>query len=456
MPPRRSTDAAGAASQERAPATTFTDLPHAVLLKILALLPVDVRLRCAEACRAWRAALSDRSLWTRLDFSPAGGVLCRHGPEAEMMFHTAVARCGFGHLRALDVSCFPALRPQLLTAVARVNARSLEVLRVCHGLDFQDERDSPLMFEEAETLLREAPQLRSVEVEAVGSGDLETALSMLQRTPPFAALRLRGLRFQFAPEADDNSVTELASAVSASATITELFLDNAPLRTPLASAAVVDAALARLLTRVSLIHCSLCPASVPALARLLRSGSLRSLETWNHQEQLLDPPAATLLAGALRANATLLHVNFNGCDLWRDMDAARTLIAALTGHVSIQTLCLTGNEVHDGLGVAAGEAFGSLLEADAGALQELRVSQRHPLPPHTVLQQGLGDDGMARLLHGLARNTHLRRLEVCRNSITEEFAHEMLRRVAGAHPALRQLDAEEATFDASAMFNYKP
>jgi hypothetical protein len=53
---------------------TFSSLPHSLVVRVLAALPADARLRCAEVCRAWRAAVSDRSLWLRVDLSRQGGV----------------------------------------------------------------------------------------------------------------------------------------------------------------------------------------------------------------------------------------------------------------------------------------------------------------------------------------------------------------------------------------------
>jgi hypothetical protein len=453
MPLRRSARVEGAASrQERAPAATIADLPHAIFLLIFALLPVDARLRCAEVCRAWRACCLERSLWTRLDFSPASGVLCRRD-TAELMFHTAVGRCGFGHLRALDVSRFFALSEALLTVVVRLNAGALHELCICHGLDIPKDDDWLLNGENVATLLHAAPQLRSLEADVPFLRDVDEAACMLRRAPPFAALHLRGLRFQFAPNADVASLTALATAVSECATITDVFLEEAPLRAPAALAAVVDAALVRRLTTLTLVNASLSPASVPALVRLLHEGgALRTLTILNGQRLLLDAPAATLLADALRANSTITMLSFNGCDLWRNMDAARTLLAALTGHASIQALRLTCNEVHDGLGVTVGQALGSVLAASS-ALRELNVLQmitRMLMP----LQQGLGDAGMARLLTGLARNTQLRRLDVSRNRISEAFADEVLLPAAQAHPALRQLVAVEETFDASVEYEF--
>ena len=52
----------------------FAALPHAVVLHVFSCLPADERARAAVICRAWRAAVAEPSLWTRLDLSPASGV----------------------------------------------------------------------------------------------------------------------------------------------------------------------------------------------------------------------------------------------------------------------------------------------------------------------------------------------------------------------------------------------
>jgi hypothetical protein len=372
-----------------------------------------------------------------------------------LLFHTAVARCGFGHLRALDVSRFFASSEDTLETVLRLNAGSLQQLRVCNGIEYDCNKDDDANWvlgeESTETLLEAAPRLPCLEVDVHLEHDMEKFQRMLRRTPPYTPLRVRGLRFDFPQNADVATLMELTAEVSACDTITDLYLDEAPLRTPAALTAVVNAALvSRLLTSLALVNCSLCAASVPALVRLLAGGPLRTLFISNGRRQLLDAPAATLLADSLRANTTLTKLGFIGCDLWRSKDAARTLLSALTGHASIQTLCLKGNKVRDGQCIAVGQAVSNVLSANAAALEVLSLDAT-PHGPH-----GLGDDGTALLLVGLAHNTHLRLLDVSHNRISPEFARNVLLPAANAHPALRQLKVKERSFDASETFDSKP
>jgi hypothetical protein len=62
-----------AALAERAP-SALERLPQPLSLRILALLPVDARARCACVSRGWRTIVADASLWLRLDLTAAGGV----------------------------------------------------------------------------------------------------------------------------------------------------------------------------------------------------------------------------------------------------------------------------------------------------------------------------------------------------------------------------------------------
>jgi hypothetical protein len=84
------------------PCALFERVPHAILLVIFSLLPVDMRLRCREVCPAWRAVLSaERSLWVRLDLSVSSGLLARRVTPA--LLRAAAALAG-GQLEALNVS----------------------------------------------------------------------------------------------------------------------------------------------------------------------------------------------------------------------------------------------------------------------------------------------------------------------------------------------------------------
>jgi hypothetical protein len=115
------------APRRRAPA--YTPAAEALAL-VFALLPVDVRLRCREVCTAWRDVLADRSLWTRLDVSPSGGLT---RPLATALFAAAVARARSA-LTHLDVSgCGERIEQSVLlrALVGRRSRRTLQDVRIC-------------------------------------------------------------------------------------------------------------------------------------------------------------------------------------------------------------------------------------------------------------------------------------------------------------------------------------
>jgi hypothetical protein len=183
---------------------------------------------------------------------------------------------------------------------------------------------------------------------------------------------------------------------------------------------------------VQFFSCRLNPASAPALARLLAGSVMADLcVVGDGIAALLDAPAATLLAGALRANTTLTSLRLTAVNFWENVDAAATLLGALTAHPSLRTLRISYDVEDEADRLVDGAALGALVAADAPVLTELDV--RHCL---------LGDVGMAPLLAALRRNTHLRALNCNGNILTEAFAAHVLLPAVRANRSLRALTTE--------------
>jgi hypothetical protein len=109
----------------------FAALPPALALQIFAALPADTRLRCAEVCKPWCAAVAERSLWTRLDLSETSGVTHAVTPA---LLRAAAAKAR-GALTALDVSgvWLPLYDDGVLREVVAANAGALRELRCLRG-----------------------------------------------------------------------------------------------------------------------------------------------------------------------------------------------------------------------------------------------------------------------------------------------------------------------------------
>jgi hypothetical protein len=285
--------------------------------------------------------------------------------------------------------------------------------------------------EAMEALLRAAPRLVVCEAD-VECDKLLPARRLLRNEPPFAPLHVRS--FEFAAGGGDDlheaAVLALTADLASHAHLRRLTLNFTPLDTAAAQDAVVDVALTRRLTNVTLRWCSLSPDSAPALVRLIGGGALSELDLCDDEVALLDIPAALALGNALRASSTLtaLSLALMPMHLWHEPAAATALLGALTGHPSLRSLIIS----HNGAGPAsrdqAGAVIAALLAANAPALRELEVSSCWLL-----------DAGMGPLFDALPANTHLRTLVCGRNELSDAFVRERLLPAVRANSSLREL-----------------
>jgi hypothetical protein len=333
-------------------------------------------------------------------------------PATDALLHAAAARAG-GGLQSLDVTDCAVITQQALRAVAAANAGALRELRA------KCARSCSLDISQVEALLHAAPRLHMLEVSLYDC--LENAWRVLRYDPPFGPVRVRRLRVygDDLGEGEDD-VLLLAADMSTHVGLMALAVLCLPLNTPAALDAVVDAALARRLSSLELTGCYLCPASAPALARLLGGGSLTALSIDNNCSRLLNDTAVAVLGDALRASSTLTSLSLT-C-LRHGPAGAAALLRALTGHPSLQTLHVC-TELWD-----AGAALGELVAANAPSFVHLDVSRCR-----------LGDEGLGPLFDALPHNTHLRSLNCWRNQASEAFTRDRLMPAVRANTSLRSL-----------------
>jgi hypothetical protein len=417
---------------------TFASLPPGVALSVFGRLSLWERLRCEEVCKSWHALLAgDASLWTHLELTPADGGACTeellHGAAARARNRVHSLRLAFEGVDEGE----PDLFHDALCVVAADNAATLRELRMAPVA--RDWAAAPWGAhqgcEQLEALLRAAPQLRVLEA-AAHCEDAHAARLLLRNEPPFGPLRLLSFSASDYAIEDDDGFFALAANPSLHASLRSLALNGVSLRSAAARDAVVDAALARRVTRVTLAFCSLGPAAVPALARLLRGNALTELllQSNAHEEPLLDYAAAAALGAALRDNTSLTSLTLQGVALWADHAAAVVLLASLQAHPSLRCLRLALNPA-DMLGAALlrtrGEALAALLLADSPALETLECDYWH-----------LRDEGLAPVLQALRYNTHLRALDCRGNEMSEACAADVLLPAVRANTSLRELHAQ--------------
>jgi hypothetical protein len=257
---------------------TIASLPRALQCEVFARTPVDARARAAAVCKAWCSVLAERSLWTRLDLSPASGIADERITDALLRGAAAKAR---GGLTALDVTERPQFTHAALLEVITANAGALTELCACRGW-------SPnARTVRVEALLTAAPLVRVFHSDVNDAG-AAVARRMLRNEPPFGPLRLRHLQVHHPWPGGDADVHVFAADLTASASsLSRLALCGAPLAGQGALDAVVNAALARQLPALGLVLSPLSAVSLPALARLLGGSALTTLvaimvATMNH------------------------------------------------------------------------------------------------------------------------------------------------------------------------------
>ena len=392
----------------RSAVVRFDTLPEPVLRILFLALPVDARARAACVCRGWRAFLSDVSLWQVLDLRPAGGVAAER--VTENLVRGTVARAA-GGLRSLS-----------LNRVRYVDLHGvlLELLQ-SDGAELQQvTTDMPLTVLALRAVFAAAPKLQALNAQV--SGQCMALLPFLRNDPPYGPLRVSELDL-FGIEGEAVALA-LAAAVAAHGSLTSLRLEALNVARWLN--ALVDAAAERRISALSITRCSLDAETLPALARLLRRGSLSKLKVTCTGFPNAHEESVTELCTAIRACPTLTHLELfwtpphgpNRRTVTELLDAAAALPA-------LSVLDVRRSAVQDN--AAAGRAFGAFLRADLPSLRTL-----------VVIGCDLGDEGMAALLDGLAANTHLRELHCRLNNESEAFYRDRL------VPALAALEARAA------------
>jgi hypothetical protein len=298
MPPRRSARVA----ELRDPShNALPPLPLELVWLTFSLVPVDQRLLLNAVCRSWRAALREASLWRELDFSPASGVTRR--VTREMIY--AAVRYARGQLRLLDLR--GAMRAEVpfeaILDLARENAATLTTLRVKWSAEEQLGYELLLGVYDVDALLAAAPRLTTLECGVRGLQ--EQMIPLLLTEPPYAALRMTDAFYEqrWENRNDAVDVQPLLEAVAVHNGLRGLTLFHVPVSSPQLEA-IVDVAIRLQLSELALYACSLTPAHLPALTRLLTGcPSLESFCIANFGRPIVTGDGVPAFCAALRASS---------------------------------------------------------------------------------------------------------------------------------------------------------
>ena len=400
---------------------TFEALPHAVQLRIFALVPLDTRLRCVEVCRAWRSTLRDSEAWARL-VVPASSRPTR----SDLMLRAALQRAGW-KLEMLDVSTstMDSTVFDLFTQLGL--GAALRELRLSSH--------QPLLATEITEFLQVAPELQLLCVTATWKDRVcfDQSAAILRNEHPFEAVRVCTLVLHTewidaAVLAEGNSefyqpyFAELKDAVaqcthselrelgvdcSVDAVIMRYIADVAETRTPALLVSGLD------------MNYEWQSGCIDVVVRLLRSNALPYLTFGLWAAELLregDPAVWTELCEAVRGCTSLKTVVIDMRVVQR-LSRLNELIATLVNHPHVENITVIdvtdlAQELMDGERL---DPVPKLLEIDASyklgrGLAALLAANLPGLRTLSLVDMGLDETGLALVLRSLSRNTHLEEL----------------------------------------------
>jgi hypothetical protein len=162
----------------------------------------------------------------------------------------------------------------------------------------------------------------------------------------------------------------LAAWAATHASLQRLDLWHVPLDSEPALGAVVNLAVSHL-QRLVFFTCSLSPASLPALTRMLESRWLAVLRIWNDDAALFVGAAVAAFCAALRASR-LIRLELCKMRLWESLSDGLAVIAACSSHPTLREIQFEDNDLEDAPGR---EAIEAALDALQASIPELRLNR---------------------------------------------------------------------------------
>jgi F-box-like/Leucine Rich repeat len=406
-------------------------LPSDVLELIFCLLPVDVRLRCREVSRSWRAFLECTRLWRTLDMGPTSGV--SHSTLSPALLRAASLRAG-GQLRRLDLrgrresalgGATILHSDAAIREVVRDNAGSLTELLLD---DVKSDDNFWYSAAEIEGFIKDAPLLQHLQADVMTAPD--TAARMLLNQPPFQYLRIHLLTLNCLDEQGElvehgQSVAALLQAAESHTTLTGLYFDNFTLSVPELEA-IVDVAVRLQWQYLGFGNCELTVEALPALTRLLASNSLRTF--YQEMDTIFAGPHLPAFCNALRGSH-LDRFFLRDTDLFEDLGGILPVLAACVGHPTLTHLGMRWVQIPE---VERQQVAGNFLAMLLNAPSSLT----------SLDLQGtlLTDDGARPFFEALGRSSRLRGLNIRYSHLSANCMLDLVLPSVQANTSLASLD----------------
>ena len=254
------------------------ELPHDLIRRIFAHVPIETKLRCSEVCRKWRDALKlDSSTWQTLSFYKLSGL---HYTNLALL-HAALKRAS-GALLVLDLSGWAGLELSVLLQIVKSHSRTLEEL---HLSSHEKPRiaghfgslQRALNVSDVHALLAAAPRLRLLDCDVACAYDRVDELLILQANP-LVHLRVAMLYCSGGLVVSAERLQGEIETLARGAYLKGFLFDNLQTGCPFFEW-LVDLMISCHLTTLCLHDCGLMywPPCLPALTRLLQAGWLKTL-----------------------------------------------------------------------------------------------------------------------------------------------------------------------------------
>ena len=401
-------------------------LPLPCVLDVLSRLAPGERLLSSAVSRAWRAAVSQPSLWASVDLFTASPHTASDALLAAIVSKVA------GQLKSLRW-CVGNPKGGVLTgavlAFVTANAGNLRRLDMQNmPLTANNYFMQSLSKGEVVTLLHSAPGLLSFETDV--NCTFQDAQALLAGQEKYNVVHIRRL---YVERCSGEEVTKLTLLLPS---LQLLGLTKTPLDTPAVLGALVDAAIAFGFTGLYIADCKLGPQSASHLSRLLHDAPRLSTLLID-SDHVFDAASAPVLALALRTSS-LIFLQLEAVGLWQHDDVGSVLVDALVGHPTLQEISFAFNptafEFYPQNTV--GHCWARLVTSNCASLHTLSFAHCD-----------VGDDVLGPLFAALASNTTLRTVHLQGNGVSMPFARDVVLPSIFANNALRKIVLFDALFE---------
>lgn len=407
-------------------------LPAPVVRQILALVPLDTRLRCREVSKAWGAALADPSLWRDVDLVDLAA------ENVPTQRSTALLRCAAalsdGTVESVRVySESLGLQPHCLDFMAALtDAKRGGLLR---SIDLADAEHSEEYLHGAvvERILTAVPEVTRF-FTGLHPQSFETARAMLRREGLFRALVVKNLILDRESGAlDDAAIAELMRdmhAAQAQGWLETVRFEHLELGQG-AMDALADAVRACGVDKLCLYACRLTPACTPALVSM--AGTLERFYIERSPTFLHGAACGAQFGAALSVSTSLRTLRLRDVGLFGDPEAGLALLESLTEEYDLLDLAFL--DIGDNL------VFVDVWREYIGAALAKIVRSAPLLDAVDISSCDLRDEGVQPIVEAMYECTSLKTVLLFGNTLSAAFQRDTLFPFAVASTGLRNLHA---------------